>query len=94
MRRHVLPLALLALSLPGPALAYPLYDYPTPGYPLASEPYGTPPPRSCGPTPALIGAALGGGLGALLADGSRNRRWALPLGAAFGGILGGVVSGC
>ena len=40
------------------------------------------------------GAAIGGGLGAMLASNSRNRLWSLPMGAAMGGILGGVISGC
>jgi hypothetical protein len=42
----------------------------------------------------LGGAAIGGGLGAVLASNSRNRVWSLPMGAAVGGILGGVMSGC
>lgn len=66
------------------------------GYPVAAEPlpYNAVPARSCSPSTALVGAAVGGGLGAILANGSRNRRWALPMGAAVGGILGGVISGC
>ena len=43
---------------------------------------------------ASNGAAIGGGLGAILATNSRNRLWSLPMGAAVGGILGGVMSGC
>jgi uncharacterized protein YcfJ len=50
--------------------------------------------RRCNPGTLLTGAVIGGGLGAVLADGSRNRRWALPMGAAMGGLLGGVASGC
>lgn len=66
------------------------------GYPIASEPipYGPPPARSCNRGTVLTGAAIGGGLGAMLATNSRNRLWSLPLGAAMGGILGGVMSGC
>ena len=66
------------------------------GYPIASEqtPYGPPPVRSCNRSTVLTGAAIGGGLGAILATNSRNRRWSLPMGAAMGGILGGVMSGC
>lgn len=110
MRLAALPLTLLALSLPAPALAYPAYGSPGayggygpsygpgygPGYPVAAapEPYGPPPPRRCNPSSALLGAALGGTLGAVMANGPRNRRWALPMGAAVGGILGGVASGC
>ncbi|MEX1324706.1 MAG: hypothetical protein AB1Z21_11040 [Synechococcaceae cyanobacterium] len=71
----------------------------SPGYygsPVAVEPvpYEAAPRRRCSPGTALAGAAVGGGLGAILARGSRNRRWALPMGAAVGGILGGVISGC
>lgn len=122
MRLAALPLALLALHLPAPALAYPAYGSSGPGhpsygrpysppppspyggrhdgyhrhYPLAAapEPYSPPPPRRCNPGSALLGAALGGTLGAVMANGPRNRRWALPMGAAVGGILGGVASGC
>lgn len=48
----------------------------------------------CGAGPALVGAAIGGGLGAALSDGSRQRQWALPIGATVGGLLGGVLAGC
>jgi len=66
------------------------------GYPIASEPapYGPPPVRSCNRGTVLTGAAIGGGLGAILATNSRNRLWSMPIGAAMGGILGGVMSGC
>lgn len=66
------------------------------GYPIASEPvpYGPVPARSCNRGTVLTGAAIGGGLGAILATNSRNRLWSLPIGAAMGGILGGVMSGC
>jgi hypothetical protein len=37
---------------------------------------------------------MGGTMGGALANGSRNRLWAVPMGAAFGGILGGTMSGC
>lgn len=66
------------------------------GYPIAAEavPYGPAPVRSCNRGTVLTGAAIGGGLGAILATNSRNRLWSLPIGAAMGGILGGVMSGC
>ena len=66
------------------------------GYPIASEPelYSPPPVRRCNRGTVLTGAAIGGGLGAMLASNSRNRLWSLPMGAAMGGILGGVISGC
>ena len=63
-------------------------------YPLAVIPATPQPQRRCGPGPALVGAAIGGGLGAALSDGSRQRQWALPIGATVGGLLGGVLSGC
>jgi hypothetical protein len=66
------------------------------GYPIAVEPapYSPPPVRRCNRGTVLTGAAIGGGLGAMLASNSRNRLWSLPMGAAMGGILGGVISGC
>jgi len=66
------------------------------GYPIASEPelYSPPPVNRCNRGTVLTGAAIGGGLGAMLASNSRNRLWSLPMGAAMGGILGGVISGC
>lgn len=66
------------------------------GYPIASEPepYSPAPARRCNRGTVLTGAAIGGGLGAMLASNSRNRLWSLPMGAAMGGILGGVISGC
>ena len=66
------------------------------GYPVAAEPepYNPPPVRRCNRGTVLTGAAIGGGLGAMLASNSRNRLWSLPMGAAMGGILGGVISGC
>lgn len=51
-------------------------------------------PRTCQPFVPLAGAALGGTVGAVMASNSRDRRWALPMGAAVGGIIGGVASGC
>jgi len=65
-------------------------------YPIVSESssYGPSPGRSCNHGTVLTGAAIGGGLGAMLATNSRNRLWSLPMGAAMGGILGGVMSGC
>jgi len=140
MRASLLPLALVALALPVPAIAYPntntyqrytyesygpppiayapqpvytpqpIYttrvrftprpvsgygSYPVAAYPVAAYPGGyAAPARSCSLAAPLVGAALGGGLGVALANGPRNRRWAVPMGAAFGGILGGVASGC
>ena len=41
-----------------------------------------------------ITGAIGGGLGAAISDGSRQRQWALPIGATVGGLLGGVLAGC
>jgi len=97
----------------GPSVGYsddnlPVYGY-APGYgpapgagdwrgrrtPLAVIPPGAAQPlRRCGPAPALVGAAIGGGLGAALSDGARSRQWALPIGATVGGLLGGVLAGC
>jgi hypothetical protein len=73
--------------------SYPNSPY---GYPIAVEPapYSPPPVRRCNRGTVLSGAAIGGGLGAMLASNSRNRLWSLPMGAAMGGILGGVISGC
>lgn len=62
--------------------------------PLAVIPDAPQPLRRCGPGPALVGAAIGGGLGAALSDGARSRQWALPIGATVGGLLGGVLAGC
>lgn len=62
--------------------------------PLAVIPAVPPSLRRCGPGAALVGAAIGGGLGAALSDGSRQRQWALPMGATVGGLLGGVLAGC
>lgn len=66
------------------------------GYPMNAEaaPYSPPPVRRCNRGTVLTGAAIGGGLGAMLASNSRTRLWSLPMGAAMGGILGGVLSGC
>jgi hypothetical protein len=103
----IAPAAALAYPNYGPTYA-PLpvnpYGYPSGygtsynnyGYPIASEPapYGLAPVRSCNRGIVLTGAAIGGGLGAILATNSRNRLWSLPMGAAMGGILGGVISGC
>jgi hypothetical protein len=79
--------------------AYDSYGPPrgrTYGYPVATEPgpHSPAPVRRCNRGTVLTGAAIGGGLGALLASNSRNRLWSLPMGAAMGGILGGVISGC
>lgn len=65
-------------------------------YPIVSKPtpYAPAPGRICNRGTVLTGAAIGGGLGAILATNSRNRLWSLPIGAAMGGILGGVISGC
>jgi hypothetical protein len=62
--------------------------------PLAVIPARPQPAPRCGAGPALVGAAIGGGLGAALSDGSRQRQWALPIGATVGGLLGGVLAGC
>lgn len=62
--------------------------------PLAVIPPRPQPAPRCGAGPALVGAAIGGGLGAALSDGSRQRQWALPIGATVGGLLGGVLAGC
>jgi hypothetical protein len=84
-------------GLPYGSLGSPSYRY---GYPpgrripLAVIPATPQPARRCGPGPALVGAAIGGGLGAAISDGSRQRQWALPIGATVGGLLGGVLAGC
>lgn len=82
--------------LPRPYAPLPVSPYGYPDYPVAAEPvpYEPTPPRRCNVGTVLGGAAIGGGLGAVLANGSRNRRWGLPMGAAVGGILGGLISGC
>ena len=81
---------------------YPVTDYPVPVYPSRPAPILAggnglgQQPRTCQPVVPLVGAALGGTVGAVMAHNSRsrNRIWALPMGAAVGGILGGVASGC
>ncbi|QVL53130.1 MAG: hypothetical protein KFB97_01435 [Cyanobium sp. M30B3] len=80
----------------------PVTDYPVPVYPSRPAPILAggnglvQQPRTCRPVVPLVGAALGGTVGAVMAHNSRsrNRIWALPMGAAVGGILGGVASGC
>ena len=65
------------------------------GYPVAAYPGSpTPPLRRCYLAAPIVGAALGGTMGGALANGYRNRLWAVPIGAAVGGILGGTMSGC
>jgi hypothetical protein len=79
---------------------YPVTNYPVPVYstrpaPILAGGNGVfQQPRTCKPVVPLVGAALGGTVGAVMAPNSRNRVWALPMGAAVGGILGGVASGC
>jgi hypothetical protein len=81
---------------------YPVTDYPAPVYPARPAPILAggnglvQQPRTCQPMVPLVGAALGGTVGAVMTHNSRsrNRIWALPMGAAVGGILGGVASGC
>jgi hypothetical protein len=79
---------------------YPVTDYPAPIYPTRPTPILAggngvlQQRRTCQPVVPLVGAALGGTVGAVMAHNSRNRLWALPMGAAVGGILGGVASGC
>ena len=70
------------------------YGYGASYRPLAVAPVAPVRERRCQPGSLLTGAVVGGGLGAVLADGSRNRRWAVPMGAAVGGLVGGVASGC
>lgn len=70
------------------------YGYGSGYRPLAVAPVAPVRERRCQPASLLTGAVIGGGLGAVLADGPRNRRWALPMGAAVGGLVGGAVSGC
>ena len=169
MKTPLLPIALLALTLPGPALAYPasLVDdldaidlpaaplhrsstygpsyYGQPAYPSygavpryrtvprpsvamrryqVASPYGYPaspiygypgmpaygynPPLSyaappapsplaqgcpLNPSRALMGAAIGGLASAALLSRGQDRSWAVPVGAALGG-LGGLATGC
>ena len=65
------------------------------GYPVAAYPSSpVVPSRSCSLAAPIVGAALGGTMGGALANGYRNRLWAVPMGAAVGGILGGTMSGC
>lgn len=42
--------------------------------------------RYCNPTRTLLGGVLGGSIGAALTRNNRNRNWAIPLGAAIGGL--------
>lgn len=100
MRTPLLPLALVALSLPAPALAYPRGVQVMPAYqavpvyevqPQAAQ---ANPQRTCRPALPVLGAVFGGTVGTLMANSSRNRRWALPMGAAAGGLFGAAVSGC
>lgn len=67
------------------------YGYTNPApYGLAAAPRAT--SRSCiSPGRVLVGAALGGLTSAVLAP--RQRSWAVPVGAAIGG-MGGLASGC
>jgi hypothetical protein len=72
----------------------PSYGY---GAPMA---YGAPPAAvpvaqtcSLNAGRALVGAALGGLASAALAPRAKDRRWAVPVGAAIGG-LGGLATGC
>jgi hypothetical protein len=83
-------------GFPSPHYGYPVTHYPTPGHhgQLAGGNGLFNQPRTCTPVVPLVGAALGGTVGAVMASNSRNRIWALPMGAAVGGILGGVASGC
>lgn len=73
--------------------ALPVYPYRDP---VAAGPFAhqSRPANRCSVRPVLAGAAIGGGLGAVLASDSRNRLWTLPMGAAAGGLLGGLLSGC
>lgn len=48
----------------------------------------------CGLASTLVGSWLGGSLAAALAPEPRERRWALPVGAALGGLGGRLVSRC
>ena len=65
------------------------------GYPVAAYPSSpVVPSRSCSLAAPIVGLALGGTMGGALANGYRNRLWAVPMGAAVGGILGGTMSGC
>ena len=73
------------------------YDYNHGG----SGPYGVaelPPSASRGcsinPTRVLIGAALGGLSSAALAPNGRSRSWAVPVGAAIGGLGALATGGC
>lgn len=81
-------------SLPRAGVAaLPVYPY---GYPIAERPlaYSSRPASRCNLGTVLTGAAIGGGLGVVLASDPRNRLWTLPMGAAAGGLLGGLLSGC
>ena len=40
----------------------------------------------CNPTTTILGAVLGGSIAAALANSRKDRRWAIPLGAALGGL--------
>lgn len=80
--------------------APPTYSYGTPAGYGAPAPYGVatgyaPAPRTCVPSAgrALIGAAMGGLASVALAPRAQDRRWAVPVGAAIGG-LGGLAIGC
>ena len=75
----------------GYGIGYGGYGYGAGYRPLAVAPVAPVRERRCQPGSLLTGAVVGGGLGAVLADGSRNRRWAVPMGAAVGGLVGGVI---
>jgi hypothetical protein len=40
----------------------------------------------CNPVRTALGATLGGGIGAALSNSRNTRRWAIPVGAAIGGL--------
>lgn len=78
--------------------AAPAYAYPQQapyGYGVAAAPLPTPVAQACrfNPTRALVGAALGGLASTALAPRPQDRSWAVPVGAALGG-LGGLATGC
>lgn len=66
------------------------YGTPTP-YGVAAVPRATGQRCAVSPGRVLVGAALGGLTSAVLAP--KQRSWAVPVGAAIGG-LGGLATGC
>lgn len=66
------------------------------GYQNGAQPVQVPVAHTCrfNSSGALVGAALGGFTSAALAARPSDRRWAVPVGVALGGGIGGLANGC